>query len=286
MQQRVFRLFKNGERISSICFSSLLLSQTKGHIQSTAPLWCFIPTLQYIKHKQIKFRSLLNIGNWNGNWNWFAKTMRKKMVYIYSLSFVHLLLKGTEKYKHNLDTVIQRVTTVSHYTVWGTTLYEVIHCVRHYTGWCTTLSPGYLKALERGNSVPRPKGYCEAKKVYFSAVLLHNPLFWDLRVVDSLISKYFWQVWSTLWKARPPWDRPSLPVRGLASLRVAQPPCERPSLPVRGPASLWAAWPVRNPSSLLKAQTLFRLPLVWQGILRSPQPGFFVSQHKLNALVE
>ena len=34
---------------------------------------------------------------------------------------------------------------------------------------------GYLKALERGNSVPRPNRFCEAKKVKFSAVLLQNP---------------------------------------------------------------------------------------------------------------
>ena len=37
-----------------------------------------------------------------------------------------------------------------------------------------TVLAGYLKALERGNSVPRPKGFCEADKVNFFSVLLQN----------------------------------------------------------------------------------------------------------------
>ena len=45
----------------------------------------------------------------------------------------------------------------------------------------------YQKALERENSVPRPKGFCEADKVNFSAVLLQNSNFCDLHVIDNLI---------------------------------------------------------------------------------------------------
>ena len=33
-----------------------------------------------------------------------------------------------------------------------------------------TFRPGYLKALEHGNSVTRPKGFCEADKVNFLPV--------------------------------------------------------------------------------------------------------------------
>ena len=47
--------------------------------------------------------------------------------------------------------------------------------------------PGYLKALELGNNVPRQKGFCEADKVNFSAVLLQNPNCRNLRVIDTLI---------------------------------------------------------------------------------------------------
>ena len=35
-------------------------------------------------------------------------------------------------------------------------------------------APGYQKALERGNSVPRPKGLLEANKVKLSSVLSQN----------------------------------------------------------------------------------------------------------------
>ena len=43
---------------------------------------------------------------------------------------------------------------------------------------------------------------------------------------------------ASLWEAKPPCKRLGLPVRGPASLWEARPPCERPCLPVRGPASL------------------------------------------------
>ena len=58
-------------------------------------------------------------------------------------------------------------------------------------------------------------------------------------------------------KTWPPYERPGLPVRDLASLGVAclllwgpdslwhaWPSFERPNIPVRGPASLWEAWPL------------------------------------------
>ena len=46
---------------------------------------------------------------------------------------------------------------------------------------------GYLKALERGNSVPRPKEFCEADKVKFFAVLSPNLKCCDSRVIGTLI---------------------------------------------------------------------------------------------------
>ena len=61
-------------------------------------------------------------------------------------------------------------------------LYRTFHL--HSRSW---LVAGYLKALERGNSVPRPKGFCEADKLNFSAVLLQNQNCRDLRAVDTLI---------------------------------------------------------------------------------------------------
>ena len=45
--------------------------------------------------------------------------------------------------------------------------------------------PGYLKALERGNIVPRQKGFCEADKVNVFNVLLQSPNFCDLHVTDT-----------------------------------------------------------------------------------------------------
>ena len=48
-------------------------------------------------------------------------------------------------------------------------------------------SVGYQKALERGNSVPRPKEFCEADKVKCFAVLLHNTKCCDLRMIDHKI---------------------------------------------------------------------------------------------------
>ena len=44
---------------------------------------------------------------------------------------------------------------------------------------------GYLKALERGKSVPRPKEFCEAEKVNFYSVLSQNPNCWNLRINDA-----------------------------------------------------------------------------------------------------
>ena len=50
-------------------------------------------------------------------------------------------------------------------------------------GWLS----GYQKALGRGNSVPRPKGFGEANKVKISAVLSQNPKCCDLRRIDIFI---------------------------------------------------------------------------------------------------
>ena len=47
--------------------------------------------------------------------------------------------------------------------------------------------PGYLKALERGNSVPRPKGFCEPIKVNFSAVLSQNLNCCNLCAINTLM---------------------------------------------------------------------------------------------------
>ena len=44
--------------------------------------------------------------------------------------------------------------------------------------------PGYQKALELGNSVPRPKGFCEVDKVKLFAVLLQTQ---ECRVINLLI---------------------------------------------------------------------------------------------------
>ena len=77
---------------------------------------------------------------------------------------------------------------------------------------------GYLKALERGNSVPRPKGFCEADKVKLFAV------FWQIQNVASyvqLILSCFMKIKALL--------------VFLASYEVL---FERPGLPVRGPAFL------------------------------------------------
>ena len=49
------------------------------------------------------------------------------------------------------------------------------------------LVAGYLKALERGNSVPRPKGFFEADKVKSFAVLSQNLKWSDSCVIDTLL---------------------------------------------------------------------------------------------------
>ena len=103
---------------------------------------------------------------------------------------------------------------------------------------------GYLKALEGGNSVPRPNRFGEADKVKYFAVLSLNPKFCNLRVMHTLIFienilfyGFFWPVMNHSMRG------PGLPVRGPASLQEARPPFERPGLPLRGPASLEQAWP-------------------------------------------
>ena len=69
---------------------------------------------------------------------------------------------------------------------------------------CFLSSPqsGYQEALERGNSVPRPKGFCEANKVKLSAVLLQNPKYCNLHVVDILITYeskgFYWSFWQVV----------------------------------------------------------------------------------------
>ena len=47
--------------------------------------------------------------------------------------------------------------------------------------------PGYLKALECGNSVPRPKEFCEAKKVNVFAVLLQYIKCRDFLIIEHLL---------------------------------------------------------------------------------------------------
>ena len=71
--------------------------------------------------------------------------------------------------------------------------------------------------LERGNSVPRPKRFCEADKVKLSPVLSQNQKKlqvtrnWYINIFENI--SFYWSFWQVL----------------------------RPSLPVRGPASLWEA---------------------------------------------
>ena len=84
---------------------------------------------------------------------------------------------------------------------------------------------GYLNALERGNSVPRPKEFYELNKVKYFAVLLQNLNCRDAWVIDTLLFYenmlficIFDKLLSTLREARPFCERPSLSVRGLASL--------------------------------------------------------------------
>ena len=103
--------------------------------------------------------------------------------------------------------------------------------------------PGYLKALERGNSVMRPKRFCEANKEKITTVLLQNPKCRNLHIMHTLsIFGYLWiTLWETpasLWEARLPFKRPGLPLRGPASLGQARPPCKRPGLPVSSLASM------------------------------------------------
>ena len=61
---------------------------------------------------------------------------------------------------------------------------------------------GYQKALERGNSVPRLKGFCEGNKVKLSAVLLQNPKCRDLQIIDVLIFYenigFYWSFWQVM----------------------------------------------------------------------------------------
>ena len=84
------------------------------------------------------------------------------------------------------------------------------------------ITAGYQKALERGNSVRRPKGFCEAYKLKLSPVLSQNPKCRDLRVIDILI---FYLKYRFL-------------LVFLASCDVVSCQVVRPSLPVSGPASL------------------------------------------------
>ena len=108
--------------------------------------------------------------------------------------------------------------------------------------------PGYQKALERGNSVPRPKGLCEADKVKLFAVLLHDPKCNYLRINDTLMKyRFLLELMASLKHS----------VKGPPSLREAWPPYYRLGLPVRGPqggligqAYFWA--PVFAPIILSK----------------------------------
>ena len=47
--------------------------------------------------------------------------------------------------------------------------------------------PGYQKALEHRNSIPRLKGFCEADKVKLSAGLFHNPKCRNFLIIDIFI---------------------------------------------------------------------------------------------------
>ena len=77
---------------------------------------------------------------------------------------------------------------------------NVIICVVYVTE--SAPRPGYLKALERGNSVPRPKGFCEADKVNCFAVLSQNLKCHDLLIIDNFIFNenilFFCKLLSTL----------------------------------------------------------------------------------------
>ena len=91
----------------------------------------------------------------------------------------------------SLLTFITLYAIYSHHTVCVLSAWSL--CVLSFPTVCSPLghtsflllcSPGYLKALERGNSVPRPKGFCE---VNFFAVLLQNLKCGNLRVIHTLI---------------------------------------------------------------------------------------------------
>ena len=97
--------------------------------------------------------------------------------------------------------------------------------------------PGYLKALERGNSVLRPKGFCEADKVKSLVFLSQNLECHNSCVIGNLLFyekllyfSTFWQIIKHSNEAWTLWERPGLPFRGLASLLEVQPPCKRPDL--------------------------------------------------------
>ena len=71
------------------------------------------------------------------------------------------------------------------------------------TSHCTILYlPGYQKALERNNSIPWPKGFCEADKVKISSVLSQNPKCRNLCGIDILIFYenfgFYWSVWQVV----------------------------------------------------------------------------------------
>ena len=118
--------------------------------------------------------------------------------------------------------------------------------------------PGYQKVLECRDSVPRPKGFCEANKVIFLFLLFCSKLWqfirnWKFNIlfvlnIDFISNRALCERPSltvrgqaSLFKARYLCKRPGLCVRVLASFCEAQPPCERPNIPVRGLTSLWEA---------------------------------------------
>ena len=70
-------------------------------------------------------------------------------------------------------------------------LYCYCYCSNHllntHQNLLTDPVSGYLKALEHRNSVPRPKGFCEANKVKSFAVLWQNLKCCYSHIIDTIL---------------------------------------------------------------------------------------------------
>ena len=77
-----------------------------------------------------------------------------------------------------------------------------IFCVISFIKYEKVQPAGYQKAMERGNSIPRPKGFCEADKVKFSAVLSQNIKCRDLCIINILMFYenivFYWSFWQVV----------------------------------------------------------------------------------------